>query len=97
MSPRTWRGAPGRRVRGAIGTISRTSSIGTQRVRPARVNTSTRRISCGDAAGVVSIASTVLGEPFVIEAERGERILCLRNGFALSNHLERSFQIVGQW
>ena len=51
-----------------------------QCVRPATVKTRTGR-------DVVEL---------VIEAERGEGILCLRNGFALSDQSERGLQIVGQ-
>ena len=32
-----------------------------------------------------------------MEAERGEWILGLRNGFSLSNRSERFLEIVGQW
>ena len=66
-----------------------------QRVRPATVKTSTRRIGrCGPEAAVP--AGTSGGVPLVIEAERGEGVLSLRNGFTLSDHAERGFQVVGQ-
>lgn len=66
------------------------------RVRPAIVNTSTRRIGTGGAGGTGFGSTFGAGAALVIEAERGEGILGLRNGFAFPNRAERGFQIVGQ-
>ena len=90
---------------GVIGTISRTSEISAQRVRPAMVKTRTRRISTGGAAGrspgpAGPVITTASGDGssggLIMEAERGEGILGLRNGFALSDSSEKCFQVVGQ-
>ncbi len=91
---------------GAIGTISRTHSTGAQRARPAMLKTSMRRISAGAADSAVppttaeakspaeSIGLSSGSEPLIMEAERSERILGMRDGFAHSDRSERFSQII---
>src|SRR4026207_1053895 len=104
MSPRTWRGVPGRGVAGWTGITSRTEPRLAPCRRPARLKSRTFTDAYVAAAGSLGVLSSlgpsagsvVLAAAGVIEAEGVRRVLGFGQPGAFGYRGERTLQILGQ-